>query len=227
MEIVSRVNHDIPVNYVDMGLDAYVGWNQADLKFRNNSTYPVQIKAAVSSGYVTVQIMGTDKRDYFVKLDHSVTNVHEPVYQYEDYSHDNEQGYRDGDVIEEGSAGYMIKTYKVKYDRKTARELSRDFLTNSQYPAVDRIVARVEAPPETEPPTEPPTLPPVTVPPVTEPPVTVPPVTEPPVTEPPVTVPPVTTPPTEVPAQPAETTPPTEAPIAGPQPEAVSDVVTE
>lgn len=148
MEIVSRVNHDMPVNYVDMGLDAYVGWNQADLKFRNNSTYPVQIKAAVSGGYVTVQIMGTDKRDYFVKLDHSVTNVYEPEYQYEDYPHDNAQGYRDGDVIEEGYTSYTAKTYKVKYSRSTGKKISSDYETTSRYPGRDHLIARV-APPET------------------------------------------------------------------------------
>ena len=50
-----------------------------------------------------------------------------------------------------------MKSYRVRYDRKTAKELSRDFLANSQYPAVDQVIARVEAPPETDPPTEPPT----------------------------------------------------------------------
>ena len=70
-------------------------------------------------------------------------------------------------MIEEGRTGYLVKSYKVKYDRKTAREISRDFLANSQYPVVNRVVARV-APPETEPPTVPPTEAP-TVPPETTP----------------------------------------------------------
>jgi len=166
MEIVSRVNHDMPVSYVDMGLDAYVSWNQADLKFRNNSTYPVQIKAAVSGSYVTIQILGTDKRDYFVKLDHSVTNVYEPENQYEDYPHDNENGYKDGDVIEEGYAGYTAKTYKVKYSRSTGRKISSDYEATSRYAGRDHLIARV-APPET-------TVPETTVPETTVPETTVP-----------------------------------------------------
>ena len=117
-------------------------------------------------------------------LDSSISNSSAPGTVYEDFPYDNAEGYEDGDVLEEGSSGYLVKSYKVKYDRKTGKELSRDFLTNSQYPAVDRVVARVEAPPETEPPTEAPTLPPVTEPPATEPPATLPPATEEP-TQPP------------------------------------------
>ena len=222
LSISSRSSHNYMPSFIDYGLDA-----TETLSLINSTGYPIRIDAEYAGGYVKVAIWGTEERTHYVMLESSITGSIPSQTIYEEFSYDNAEGYLDGDVIEEGSAGYMIKTYKVKYDRKTARELSRDFLTNSQYPAVDRIVAQVEAPPETEPPTEPPTLPPVTVPPVTEPPVTVPPVTEPPVTEPPVTVSPVTTPPTEVPAQPAETTPPTEAPIAETQPEAVSDVVTE
>lgn len=148
MEIVSRVNHSLPVDFVDMGLDAYVSWNQADLKFRNNSAYPIQIKAAVSGSYVSIQIMGTDKRDYFVKLDYSVTNVYEPETQYVDYAHDNPEGYKDGDVIEEGYTGYTAKTYKVKYSRTNGRKLSSDYEATSHYGGADHVIARV-APPET------------------------------------------------------------------------------
>ena len=143
-------------------------------------------------------------------LDSSISSSTTAKTVYEDYPYDNEEGYKDGDVIEEGSAGYLVKSYKVKYDRKTAKELSRDFLSNSQYPAVDRIVARVEAPPETEPPTEPPTEAP---------------------TVPPTTVPPTTVPPTEAPTQPPETTeaslPPIEEPAAETLPIESAEQLTE
>ena len=145
---------------------------------------------------MNIQILGTEERSHYVMLDSSISSSTTAKTVYEDYPYDNEEGYEDGDVIEEGSAGYLVKSYKVKYDRKTAKELSRDFLSNSQYPAVDRIVARVEAPPETEPPTEPPTEAP----------------TEPPTTVPPTTVPPTTAPPTEA------TLPPVEEPASETQP---------
>ena len=191
---MSRSTHSYLPSFIDYGLDA-----AADLKISNSTGYPIRIDAEFTGGYVKIIIMGTEERSYYVMLESSISNSTAAKTVYEDYPHDNENGYEDGDVIEEGRAGYLVKSYKVKYDRKTARELSRDFITNSQYPVVDRIVARV-APPETEPPTQPPTEEP--------------------------TVPPTTVPPTEAPTMPPETTeatvPATEAAVMETQPEVIS-----
>ena len=194
LNITSRSNHSYLPSFIDYGLDAC-----KDLTLLNSTGYPIRIDAQYAGGYVKVAIMGTEERNHYVMLDSSISSSTAAKTVYENFPHDNAEGYEDGDVIQEGSAGYLIKTYKVKYDRKNAKELSRDFLTNSQYPAVDRIVARVEAPPETEAPTLPPTEP---TPPPTE-----------------TTAPPPET--TEA------TQPPTEAPVAETQPEAVSDEAAE
>src|SRR5699024_7076941 len=55
-----------------------------------------------------------------------------------------------------GSNGYVVKTYKLKYDRETGALLSEDLIATSQYKTVTRKVARVEPAPTdtTEPPTE-------------------------------------------------------------------------
>jgi len=151
LNVSSRSNHSYLPSFIDYGLDA-----AEDLKLLNSLGFPIRIDAEYAGGYVKVEILGTEERDYYVMLESSISSSTAAKTVYEDYPYDNEEGYEDGDVIEEGSAGYLVKSYKVKYDRKTGRELSQDFITNSQYPAVDRIVARVEEPVETEPPTEPP-----------------------------------------------------------------------
>ncbi len=161
LNVSSRSNHDYLPSYIDYGLDATDG-----LKVVNSTGYPIRIDAAYTGGYVKVEILGTEERNYYVMLESSISSSIPSETVYEDYPYDNDEGYEDGDVIEEGSAGYLVKSYQVKYDRQTGRELSRDFITNSQYAAVDRVVARVEEPPvETEPPTtEAPTLPPTEAP---------------------------------------------------------------
>jgi len=120
-------------------------------------------------------------------------------------------------VIREGIKGYTVKTYKYKYDKATGELLSKDYVSTSQYDAVDEIIARVEeepTEPETEPETEPPTRPTWPTRP-TEPP-TVP--TEPEETEP-----------TTVPTEPEETLPKVETepdtpdPITETEPEEFSD----
>ena len=171
LNIISRSSHTYLPSFINYGLDA-----TADLQIANSTGYPIRIEASYSNGYVKVTILGTEERNYYLMLESSISSSTAPQTVYETFPYDNLEGYRDGDVIQEGRNGYLVKSYKVKYDRKTAKELSRDFITNSQYPATDRIVALVEAAPETEaptesiftpteppyvPPTEPPYIPPV------------------------------------------------------------------
>lgn len=149
LEIVSRANHGYIPSFTEQGLDA-----TSSLQIRNSTGFPIRIDAKVSGGYVKVEIVGTEERDYYIVMDYSISNTYKPVTEYKDFKFDNKEGYKDGDVIQEGATGYMVKTYKVKYDTESGKELSRDFVTNSQYPAGNRIVARVEAEPTTEPTTE-------------------------------------------------------------------------
>lgn len=189
MEITSRTNHAFLPSYADFGLDADIAWNAKDLCFRNTSDFPIRIEAKVSGGYVKIHILGTDDRDYSVELDTTITDTYEPETEYQDYAYDNREGYEDGEVLQDGITGYHVKTYKVRYDKDTGKQLGKDFVADSQYKKVNKIVARVEEEPvettvEIEPETQPTTVP----------------------TQPPET----TVPPTEAPTQP--TTQPTEAP---------------
>ena len=178
LEIVSRTNHGFPVNYINYGMDATVSWRSPDFKFRNNTNYPIKIEASVSGGYVNVQILGTDEKDYYIEMSYVVSETYKPETEYKDFKPDNPEGYKNGDVIEEGTTGYLVKTYKSKYDKATGVLISKDFVANSRYKTVNKVVARVEEPtepttvpttPSTAPSTEPATTPtaPSTTPPTT------------------------------------------------------------
>ena len=150
LNINSRSNHDYLPSFIDYGLDA-----TEDLTITNITGYPIRIRAEYSGGYVKVEILGTEERNYYVMLESSISSSTAPNTVYEDFPYDNSEGYKDGDILEEGRDGYLVKSYRLRYDRKTGKELSRDFITNSQYKALDRVIARVEEP-VTEPSTEPP-----------------------------------------------------------------------
>ncbi|MGM9549002.1 MAG: VanW family protein [Faecousia sp.] len=171
LEIVARSSHSFPVSYIDYGMDATVSWRSPDFKFRNSTNYPIKIEAEVSGGYVSIQILGTDEKDYYVEMSYVISSTYQPETEYKDFKADNPEGYKDGDVIQEGTTGYLVKTYKSKYNKATGALLSKDFVAESRYKTVNQVVARVEAEPSepstspTEPstaPTEPSTQPPST-----------------------------------------------------------------
>lgn len=107
LEITDRRCHGAIVTYLPLGLDATVNWaTNTDFKFRNSSHFPIQIEAKMEDGYVKMKILGTDEKDYYVKME---TN------QWDD-------------------AEYAYATsYKCKYDKETDEQISRDLEARSSY----------------------------------------------------------------------------------------------
>ena len=106
LEIVFRINHGYTSTYIDPGLDATVNWGGPDYQFRNNTHFPIQLKAEVSDGYMKMWILGTEERDYYVKMDTEVTYGADTIY---------------------------AKSYKCKYDRQTDELISRELEARSNY----------------------------------------------------------------------------------------------
>lgn len=63
MEIVERVHHTWPSEYLPVGLDATLNWNNKDLKIKNRSDYPVYIAATFENLAVDVNIYGQEPSD--------------------------------------------------------------------------------------------------------------------------------------------------------------------
>ena len=141
MEITERINHGFPSSYIDMGMDATVNWGGPDLKFRNNGNYPIKIEAEVSDGFMRMKILGTEERDYYVKMEYEITRVITPEEKYVEYG--PESGYKDGQVLEGGTTGYHVRTYKCKYSIESNQLISRDFEAFSSYMTKDRVVVKI------------------------------------------------------------------------------------
>ena len=159
LEIVERYAHGYTVSYMPLGMDATVSWGTLDYKFKNNTDYPIRIEASVSGGQVHVKLIGTDTKDYYVKMTYeTVSGPTEGKVVYEDYKHDNKEGYKDGDVIQTPYTARTVKSYRVKYSKATDEKISSTYEATSAYRSRDKIIARVEPaptePPATEAPTE-------------------------------------------------------------------------
>lgn len=207
LEIVERSNHGFVSSYMPYGMDATVDWAGPDFKFRNSTNYPIRIDAEAKGGTVTVTLMGTDEKDYYVKMEYEILGTSSPRTIEEEVSASS--GYRDGQVKTTPYTGYTVQTYKLKYSKDTDELISREKEAYSEYSRRDKVVYKVvdEAPEETEPTTEPTTTP---TEPTTEPTTTP---TE-PTTEPTTTPTEPTTEPTTAPTEP--TTAPTEPPATNP-----------
>ena len=106
MEITERINHGFKSGYIGVGLDATVSWGGPDFKFRNNSHFPVMIQAEVSDGYVKIRLMGTDEKDYYIKMTSGYSEDATNIYAW---------------------------SYKSKYDKETDELISREKEAYSHY----------------------------------------------------------------------------------------------
>ena len=106
LEVVFRACHGAKVTYVPPGLDAAVNYLTTDFQFRNQYKFPVKIQAEVSDGYVRMKLLGTDEKDYYVKME---------------------------TTSGEDSLAVYARSYKCKYDKKTDELLSREIEAFSTY----------------------------------------------------------------------------------------------
>jgi vancomycin resistance protein YoaR len=138
-KIVQRRNHSMPVPYLSVGRDATVDWGKIDLQFQNSFDHPIAISSSFEPGKLTFRILGQKDPTLSVKI---VTADHRSWGRGVKYVHDGSLQPGKSKVIEKGSSGHSVLTYRVVL--KNGVEVSRELLGRSQYPGGVRIVARNE-----------------------------------------------------------------------------------
>lgn len=107
LEVTERVCHGYTVGYLPIGLDAAVNWaTKTDFKFRNNFNFPIQIQAKLEDGYMKMQILGVDEKDYYIEMRSSRSDEELRIYS---------------------------NSYKYKYSKETGELLSKDLEARSSY----------------------------------------------------------------------------------------------
>ena len=146
LEIVERVNHGFISSYMPFGMDATVSWGGPEFRFKNTTEYPLRIEAVASGGAVTVKLVGTDTKDYYVRMTYDVLAYDPYETVYEEMPPDNEKGYVDGQVITSGYDGYTIRTYRNKYDKETKELISSKVEATSHYNRRDKVICKIVDP---------------------------------------------------------------------------------
>ena len=155
LEIVERYCHAFATGYMPLGMDATVNWGTLDFKFRNNTNYPIRIEAFSEGGSVTVSLIGTDEKDYYVKMEGEVIRTYPYTTSYQVMPSNNDKGYTDGEVITTPYTGYDVNTYRCKYSKETDALISREFEDLSDYNKRDKVVCQIKDPEPVPAPTEP------------------------------------------------------------------------
>lgn len=146
LRVTERVSHPYAVNYTGVGLDAAVSYGSQNLAFVNTTQHPIRIVAVASGSSVTIQLLGTlgEEIDYYVRLETVTFATYAPNIIHQPMSADNQQGYKDGHVLQSGFTGYDIGTYLCKYNMETGELVSRTLISSDHYSKRDSIVVRIE-----------------------------------------------------------------------------------
>lgn len=152
LETVMRAEHSYANSYVPLGMDATVYWYSLDFKFKNNTNYPIRIEASASGGSTTVKLIGTDEKDYYIKMESETIDVYGYKTEYKEMPANNPEGYRDGQYITTPYTGYFVKSYRCKYDKQTNELISREFVEDSKYNSRNAVIVKIveETPPATD-----------------------------------------------------------------------------
>ncbi len=115
LKVTERHNHSLKVGYADYGFDSVLAENYMDLKFVNDTEYPVFIESIVKNEEVTVNIYGKDTRadGYKVEYKKELVTVIEPPA--EEIIIDKEMLEGEEEIIASSLNGYTYKVYKYTY----------------------------------------------------------------------------------------------------------------
>ena len=153
LEILERSPHSYVSSYMPvMGTDATVSWGGPHFSFKNSTNYPIRIEAKEEDGYVKIQLIGTDEKDYYIKMEHEIIGRQTSDTVYKEIPADNNpEGYKDGEVVTTAYTGYTVKTYKLKYSKETDELIVREYDRTSKYKKRDKVVIKLVQPTVTEP----------------------------------------------------------------------------
>lgn len=152
LEIVERYPHSMTVGYVPLGRDAAVAGDYKDLKFRNDTEYPVYIEAYARDGKVVCNLYGHEIHDAGHKVDFEMVfdgTIPKPA---EKITKDatKPEGYRQ--VTYTGKTGSKVSTYKIIIEN--GKQTSKEWFSSSTYRATaDEVTVgtkKAEAAPQPE-----------------------------------------------------------------------------
>ncbi len=136
LEIVQRTNHMFWPGYIPLGMDATVSWGGPDLKFRNNTDYPIKLSVTYANGKATCTVYGTNLTGNTAKVEYKTLSS--TAYETEE-KEDPTLAPGERRQEQNGYTGYKVVTYRCIYD-KDGKLISRNEEARSTYSARNKII---------------------------------------------------------------------------------------
>jgi hypothetical protein len=131
------------VDFAEPGLDAFVDGQGKDLCFRNNTDSVIDLAVTYQDGTVNVKLQGVNNLGYTIVLQVEVLEQIAPQTLLQQMAEDNVKGHKDGDVIQEGIAGYKVQVMVNALYEET-EETNNLFSITSEYASRDEIKVKID-----------------------------------------------------------------------------------
>ena len=113
VDVLERHSHSYAPTFIQAGLDADVLYGSKDLQFRNSTENPIRVVAEYKDGAITIQLLGTDTKDYTVEIVLKTDKVYDPVTLWQTMPEINAGNYKEGDILQTPIIGFDISVYKL------------------------------------------------------------------------------------------------------------------
>lgn len=152
LDIVERQPHSMTISYVDLSRDAAIAGTYKDLKFRNNTDYPILIEAFTKGRRITFNIWGYETRKSNRKIEFKTVVLSETAPPADVVTKDPTKPETYKKVTQSAHTGYKAELYKIVYEDGV--EVSRTLVNKSTYMPAPRYITigtkKVEEEPKKE-----------------------------------------------------------------------------
>lgn len=133
-----RLNHNMPVGYTELGMDATVAYGTVDYKFKNTLNYPIYIEGAVTDNDVIFNIYSDSSlKSKSYKFSQDIYGKY-PIST--EYVYDNTIEKGKEKIKNPGSTGYKVKVYRTEYEN--GEEKDKILLNDDFYKPVKKVIAK-------------------------------------------------------------------------------------
>lgn len=113
LEVVERRNHSLKVGYADYGFDATLAGNYIDLKFKNDTEYPLLIESYIDGKNVVVNLWGNEIHERGREVKYEKVLVETILPDIEEVIEDDTMPEGERFIKSPARNGYKYNVYKV------------------------------------------------------------------------------------------------------------------